>query len=317
MTQIVFLILPGVEILDLAGPVQTFFEANELGANYTLRYCSTTSSLTSAQGLSLTKLELFSDVDIQAGDFVFIPGLQKGGYTKAAFDRLNPAILVWLKTALEREANICSVCTGAFLLAYAGLLDGRASTTHWNQAERLQKAYPKVNVLKDRLFVKDNNLYSSAGIASGIDLSLSILEDELGPLFTVKVARSLVVYLRRDGTQQQQSIYLSYRSHLNPLVHQVQDWLINHPGQKISLEQLADLHHLSPRHLTRIFKKATGITINEYATQIKVEYAQSLLRNPQITIEMVAQKCGFKDARQLRRLWQNKFNASPSNFISS
>ena len=315
MTQVVFLVLPQAELLDFAGPAQVFSEANDLGANFTLRYAGLQTEATSAQGLSLHQLESIESISLGPDDLLFVPGVLRPGYHKQNLAQLGENLFSWLDEVHQSGAQICSVCTGAFVLGYAGLLNGRSCTTHWQCIEQLQEDYPQTNVLDDRLFVEDGQIMSSAGIASGIDMALSIVEDRFGALFTAKVARALVVYLRRDGAHSQQSIYLSYRSHLSPVVHEVQDWLIANPSQPYTLENLAEMLHLSSRHLTRLFKQATGITIATYATLVKIEHAQTLLKNPNLTIEAVAQQCGFKDARQLRRLWQKHFGYSPSQRI--
>jgi transcriptional regulator GlxA family with amidase domain len=142
----------------------------------------------------------------------------------------------WLNECAGRNVNICSVCTGAFILGQAGLLDGIECTTHWRRIPELRQRFPKAKVIEDVLFVKSKNIYTSAGISAGIDLALSILEDLKGPFFTHKVARGLVVYHRRSHRHKQESIYLDYRNHINPQVHAVQDYLIDHLSAKTALK---------------------------------------------------------------------------------
>ncbi len=158
--------------------------------------------------------------------------------------------------------------------------------------------------------------YTSAGVTSGIDLSLAIVEENWGPQVTSKVARELVVYIRRNSDHDQKSIYLDYRDHFNPNVHSVQDWLISNPGKKYTIDALADRFGLSERNLTRLFKNSTGITINQYATLIVLEHAKNLSQNPNNTIESAALQCGFHDGKQLRRLWKKHFGTTPSQFRS-
>jgi transcriptional regulator GlxA family with amidase domain len=217
-----------------------------------------------------------------------------------------------LRQALDRGARIASICSGAFALAHAGLLDGRACTTHWKVADRLERSYPALRVLKNRLFVRDGNVITSAGVASGIDMALSILEEDHGPLVVANVAREMVVYLRRDGDRQQTSVYLDYRTHLHPGVHRVQDFLIANPDQKASIDELAALAGMSPRNLTRAFRKATGLTLKTFANKVKVEIARNLLQSPDLTIDAIASNCGFQDSRQLRRLWRQSFGVNLS-----
>ena len=161
------------------------------------------------------------------------------------------------------------------------------------------------------IYIRDGNIYTSAGIASGIDLALSILEENHGALVASQVAREIVIYMRRNGFEKQQSIFLDYRSHLYEGVHRVQDWLIQNPEKRNKLEDLAEIAHMSSRNLTRLFRKATGITIKEFVTKIRIELAKKLLKNPDLTIEAIASQCGFQDARQLRRLWSQEFEVSP------
>ena len=166
----------------------------------------------------------------------------------------------------------------------------------------LQELFPSAKVMADILYVKSNNVYTSAGISAGIDLALAILEDLKGPLFTHKVARGLVVYHRRSGLHKQQSIYLDYRNHINPQVHEVQDYLIENLSKENDISTLASLVGMSPRNLSRVFKEKTGSTVLEYLTLLRIEFANTMLNNPEYTIEYIASKCGFKSARQLQRI---------------
>jgi transcriptional regulator GlxA family with amidase domain len=307
--RVLFLVLPQVNLLDLAGPAQVFDAAARLGMPYRLIFCAHRPEVCSAQGLVFSHLQPLEPV--QPGDLVIVPGLQ--------FDReearrwlWEPAIIRWLRQAYDGGSPIASVCTGAFALGAAGLLDGRRCTTHWISLAALQERYPRARVLESALFVHDNRVTTSAGIASGIDMALSLLEQRHGPLFTAQVARYLVVYLRRNGSQSQDSIYLQYRTHLDPAVHQAQDYLINHIARPVLLQTLADTVHLSVRSLTRCFKEATGLTPVQYHQRLQIELATTFLHDPSLSIEEVARKCGFEDARHFRRLWQRTFGVPPS-----
>jgi AraC-like DNA-binding protein len=197
-------------------------------------------------------------------------------------------------------------------LGEAGLLDDRRCTTHWALVQYLQARHPKAKVLNNVLFVHDQGVTTSAGVTSGIDMALEFLEQDQGPLFTAEVARHLVIYLRRNGSQPQSSVYLQYRTHLHPGIHRVQDFLIHNPTVRVSLEQLAAIAHLSTRSLTRAFKQATGITPTQYQQRLKLELATTLLQNPELTVEEIANRCGFDDARHFRRLWRSQFGSPPS-----
>lgn len=305
MQRVIFALVPDVEVLDLAGPVQAFHEANHCGGAYEVHVCAVEPRLRMDQGLWLSDLEPLPEAG--AGDLILVPGARLAAMGPAA-----PVLLGWLREAHRQGARLASVCTGAFVLGEAGLLDGRQCTTHWSRVDELQRRFPRARVLTNRLFVEDGPVITSAGIASGIDMALAIIEQGFGPLVAAAVAREMVVYIRRDGGQRQQSVYLDHRTHLHPGIHRVQDWLIAHPEERATLEELAGLAGLSPRHLTRVFRQATGVSIQEYRTRLRLERARALLGDPGLTLEAVATRCGFESARQLRRIWKEAFGEPPS-----
>lgn len=301
------LVLPHVHAMDLAGPIQALYEANGFGACYALRFVGVEDRARSAQGFWISDLEPLPEVG--GDDWVLVPGVES-----ATLDELGHVPDAWLRRARDRGARLCSICSGAWILAYAGVLDHRRCATHWRIAERLTAAFPAVEVRPDRLFVRDGRLWTSAGEASGIDMALAMIEQDHGPLTVARVAREMVVYHRRDGGSSQQSIYVQYRTHLHPGVHRVQDWLVEHPESRPAIEELAEIACMSPRHLTRVFRRATGVTLKEFTTRLKLEVAGNLLRDPAETVDGVAARCGFADGRQLRRLWRRAFGVSPSRW---
>lgn len=299
-----FIVPPTVELLDLAGPVQVFTEAKFYGYDVSLEFYSYHQDITCTSELAFGKIANYSEAELNEGDFIFIPGTDNDYLNSFAF-KTEKEFFRWIRECADRNITICSICTGAIILGQAGLLDGIECTTHWRRIPELKQRFPKAKVMEDVLFVKSKNIYTSAGISAGIDLALSILEDLKGPLFTHKVARGLVVYHRRSHNHKQESIYLDYRNHINPQVHEVQDYLIDHLSGENSIEMLADLVAMSPRNLSRVFKEKTGVTILEYLTQLRIENAKTLLNNPNYTLEYIAAKCGFKTARQLQRILKN------------
>lgn len=309
MQRVIFALLPEVEVLDLAGPIQAFHEANACGADYDVEYevhsCAQEPRLRTGQGLWLSDLEPLPPVGLE--DLVIVPGARM-----EVLLRIDPAFRRWLRQAHDEGAHVASVCTGAFALGEAGLLDGRQCTTHWTRLADLESRFPRARVLMNRLFVEDGRITTSAGIASGIDMALALVERRHGPLVAAAAAREMVVYVRRDGSHRQQSIYLEYRTHLHAGIHRVQDWLIAHPDEHATLTDLARLAALSSRHLTRVFRQATGVSIQEYRTRLRLERARDLLRDPGLTVEAVAARCGFESARQLRRVWKEAFGTAPS-----
>lgn len=304
MKKIAFIVPPTVELLDLAGPVQVFTEARFYGYDVILQFYSYHQDIICSSRLPFGKIANFNEAELNEGDFVFIPGTDHDYLNSFEF-KTEREFFRWLNECAGSNVNICSVCTGAFVLGQAGLLDGIECTTHWRRIPELRQRFPKARVMEDVLFVKRGNICTSAGVSAGIDLALSILEDLKGPLFTHKVARGLVVYHRRSHSHKQESIYLDYRNHIHPQVHEVQDYLIDHLSGENSIEMLADLVAMSPRNLSRVFKEKTGLTILEYLTQLRIENARTLLNNPNYTLEYIAAQCGFKTARQLQRILKN------------
>jgi transcriptional regulator GlxA family with amidase domain len=306
--RVLVLVLPQVHLLDLAGPVQAFWEANGFGADYRLTYVGLEGRVPSSQGLVLADIEALPEP--RADDLILLPGLDS-----ATLDGVGHHVpAAWLRGAYECGARLASVCSGAFVLGRAGLLDGRSCTTHWKVAARLQREHPQARVVQNRLFVKDERIVTSAGVASGIDMALAMLEEDHGPLLAARVARELVVYIRRHGDREQQSVFLDYRTHLHPGVHRVQDWLVGHPDQRPTLDDLAERAGMSVRNLTRVFRRETGISLKEFAHRIKLQVARDLLRSPDLKVEAVASSCGFEDARQLRRLWREAYGTSVSEW---
>ena len=301
MRKMAFIIPPSVEMLDLAGPAQVFTEAKFYGFDISLEFYSYQQEIVSSSGLGFGKVANYEEARLKEGDYLFIPGMDYSYVNSIGF-RAERKFFKWIKECADNKVFICSICNGAFALGEAGLLKDTECTTHWRRIKDLQEQFPSAKVITDILFKKSNNVYTSAGISAGIDLALAILEELKGPLFTHKVARGLVVYHRRSGKHKQQSIYLDYRNHINPQVHEVQDYLIDNLSRENDIETLASLVGMSPRNLSRVFKDKTGSTILEYLTLLRKEYANTMMNNPEYTIEYIASQCGFKTARQLQRI---------------
>ncbi len=296
-------VLPGVHLLDLSGPVQVFDEARDLGAEYDVRFCGVRSDAESAQGLALAKLEPLPSVD--RADLVVVPGVRV-----RSLDRLGDVPVTWLRQAADAGCRVASVCSGAFALGAAGLLDHRRCTTHWLLIPRLRQRFPRATVVENRLYVRDGNVMTSAGIAAGIDMALALVEEDHGTSLVAELARRLVVYLRREGDREQTSVFLQYRAHEHPGVHRVQDWLIAHPERRPTLAVLAEVAGMSPRNLTRAFGRTLGLTPRTFAVKVKLQLAQDLLTGSNLGLGAVAARCGFGDTRQLRRLWKESFGVS-------
>lgn len=304
-----FLLLSQVQLLDLAGPAQVFYVASQINGGYELIYCASEQQVTSAQGLQLSTLHPVED--LLTCDLIFIPGvdLEVSGVDTPILSEAECNCLRWVCSA---GIPVASVCTGAFALGEAGLLQNRRCTTHWLYTDLLQQSYPTASVIDNVLFVADSGITTSAGIASGLDMALWLIEQDQGALFTAQVARLLVVYMRRNGAQQQHSVYLDYRTHLNSSVHFAQDFIVAHISDCISLDEIAHAARLSKRTLSRVFKQETKLTPIQYQQHLRLALAQSMMMNPHLTIEQVAERCGFADERHFRRLWKARYGAAPS-----
>ncbi|GAT68202.1 araC family transcriptional regulator [Planomonospora sphaerica] len=307
--RVVVLVLPEVNLLDLGGPVQVFDAAAHLGAPYRVEYVAQAPEVESAQGLRFAGLGPLAEVGPQ--DLVLVPGhrLREPGPGRP----LVPAeVADWLRAAHRAGARLASVCSGAAALGEAGLLDGRRCTTHWSLIEAMRERYPAARVQDAVLYVHDGPVSTSAGISTGLDLALSLVERDHGPALAAAVARQLVVYLRRSGTEPQVSAFLQHRAHLHPAVHRVQDHLAQHLGVPHTLAELAAVANLSPRGLSRAFTATVGITPLEYRQRLRLELAARLLAETGLTVEAVSARCGFRDVRHFRRLFTARYGMPPS-----
>ncbi len=300
----VFIIPPKVHLLDITGPAHLFYEAADYGADVTLVFAAIfrdTSEMVSSSMLSFNQLRPFDQLELEAGDLVFIPGLEASLLFDTDFIKQAQPFMQWLRLQHAKGIILCSVCTGAFLLAEAGLLDNRCCTTHWKYAERFKERYPGIRLLDNRLFVKDGTIYSSAGVSSGIDLSLFLIEEVWGAYFASQIAKEVVIYFRRTADDPQLSIFTQYRNHLDNRVHQVQDLLSHGLSHKFSLIELSEKVNMSERNLTRLFKNTTGITIGAYLSKLRAAHAQKMLASGH-TLQAAALHCGLKSINQLKGL---------------
>jgi len=300
-TKIVFLIIPEIQLLDMAGADQVFYEAKCYGSDIEIDYCSFDNAIKTSTLLPIGKVKNLHDITFKAGDYLLIPGAETTYLLSEGF-KAKTEVFDWLKMAYAQKVILCSVCTGAFVLAHAGLLDGRKCTTHWKRTTQLQALFPKAEVIENILFIEDDGIITSAGVTSGIDLALHIVSQLEDDFFAYKVARELVIYMRRQGNHAQQSVFLQYRNHIHSGIHKVQDWLQENLRQKASLPDLAEIACMSTRNFTRVFKKETGISVNDFTTLIRKERIKALIKKPDMTRAQIASQCGLKSERQIIRL---------------
>jgi transcriptional regulator GlxA family with amidase domain len=300
-TKFVFLVLPHLHLLDLAGPDQAIHEAIDFGADFTLEYCGIDLPVQTSAGLTIGKQPHFSEIRLSAGDFLIIPGASVK-YIQSKEFKEHKDLFHWIYKCYESKINIVSICVGAFVLGYSGLLNSINCTTHFQLTEQLQAMFPKAYVKENVLFQIDKNIYTSAGIVSGIDLILHIIEGLTSGYLAHKVARELVVYSRRDGTSPQNSIFLQFRNHIHKGIHKVQDYILENIHLPLPAFELAEVANMSERNFTRIFKQETNCTVNHYKTLVRIEKARSLLKNPDLTRIQIANQIGLKSEKQLMRI---------------
>lgn len=303
-TKFIFLILPNVHILDLAGPDQAIHEAIDFQADFEMEFCGIGKEVISTSGLPFGSLKHFSEVRYSKGDFLVIPGCSYAYLTSDDF-LSETHLFNWITEMYRAEVELVSICMGAFVLAATGVLDGRNCTTHFKKTKELQEKFPKIKVIENILYTDQDGIYTSAGIASGIDLTLHLIEKLKGSYFAHLVARELVVFNRRSGSDSQESEFLKFRNHIHSGVHKVQDYILEKLHQKNSLLDLAEIAGMSERNFTRIFKKETGITVVEYINVVRKAKATELKKNPNFSKIEIANKVGLQSEKQLTRILTN------------
>jgi transcriptional regulator GlxA family with amidase domain len=298
VSTVVFLLVPGLHLLDLAGPAQAFGTAAGLGRGYELRYVAEREDVRTAQGLTV-RAETDWPAALRADDLIVVPGWRSPMVEGTG--SLSAGTLNRVAAHHAGGGTVASVCAGADALGRAGLLDGRRCTTHHDVQDELAARYPRATVVRDVLYVVDGRVATSAGIASGIDLALHLIAVRDGPAIAAQVAREMVVYARRNGDEQQASAMLRHRNHLSDIAHRAQDGIEAGFADTLPLGDLARACGVSERTLTRRFVVATGMTPLRYQQELRVERAEHLIGHG-ATVEAAARAVGFADARMLRRL---------------
>lgn len=309
--RIVILAFPDVQVLDVTGPSEVLSIADRIasGCAYSIELVAPATGELSSSGA----LRLLPDRSIDDCVGPIDTLLVAGGI--GVRDAIGNARLVeWVRQAARRSRRVASVCTGAFLLAEAGLLEGRRATTHWSACRRLARAYPSVEVELDSIFVRDANIYTSAGITAGIDLTLALVEEDLGAGVALQVAQMLVLFMRRPGGQAQFSNTLSGQAAQMPSLRDLQAWMADHLDDDLTVPALAERTFMSPRNFARVFASQTGQTPGHYVESLRIERARSLLQNGAQTIQGVAQTCGFGTVDTLRRSFSRRLGISPSEY---
>ncbi|OCR25905.1 AraC family transcriptional regulator [Pseudomonas syringae] len=320
---VLFVLLPNVLMLDLAGPAEVLRLASRIESGepqaegeerveFELQYVSPLADLQTSIGLPLAGLAPLPE-SLLPGTLVVLVGSTSAVSPAQLreFEASSAVLTEWLRRVLAPtgERLLC-VCAGALSAARAGLLDGRQCTTHHSLCATLQELAPKARVLENRLYVTDGRISTSAGITAGIDLMLQVLAELSGPRLACAVAREMVVYMRRGGADPQLSPWIMGRNHLHPALHRVQDAVATDPGGDWTVEQMAGIACTSSRHLGRLFHEYAGGGPLDYLHRLRIALARELLIHSSLDMETVAQRAGFGSARHLRRIW-GKYESTP------
>lgn len=308
---VAMVVYPGVVAMDAFGPLEAFATANIITRTplYRLTIAAmsvvpveTSLGIPIAPNVALADLEGRIDTLLVAGGF---------GQAEASCDR---RLLDWLRANGPLARRCGSICTGAFVLAAAGLLDGKRATTHWAMAAELGRRYPQVSVDVDRIFVRDGSVYTSAGVTTGIDLALAMIEEDHGRPLALRVARSLVVYLKRPAGQSQFSSHLLAQFAASPPVRLVQEWALDNLRADLGVKALAARIRMSERSFRRAFVEETGETPREFVERIRCDAARRLFEEARMTVQAVATRCGFETVDNLRRAFVRRLGVTPQEY---
>ncbi len=311
--QIVFVVLPEIQLLDLAGPADVFMAANECTRErggkppYRVSFVGPLANTETATGVGVRVAAL--DSIRGTIDTLVVPGGIDFGETK-----LDPKATAWIRRRWRKIRRVVSICSGAFVLAEAGVLAGRRVTTHWRELERLGQLVPDATVDGDALYVKDGPVHTSAGITAGIDLALALVEEDLGPEIALDVARTLVMFLHRPGGQSQFSAALQQPAAEHPGIRAVQADVAENPGRDHRVPSMAKRAGMSTRHFVRVFTQETGEPPAQYVRRVRLERARQLLEREGQSVEEVASTCGFGSAETMRRRFQQRRGVPPSEY---
>ncbi|WP_206996745.1 GlxA family transcriptional regulator [Trinickia mobilis] len=312
MHTVAIAIFPGVQALDVAGPMDVFAEANRFIAPQD-RYevtvlAATAGALPASNGMSMAAGDTFERAARH-----FSLALIAGG--PALPDAAPEAPLIdWLATVAANCDRYGSVCTGAFALGHAGLLDGRNVTTHWQHAEQLAEQFPRANVDFDSIYLRDERLVTSAGVTAGIDLALALVSEDHGPQVALAVAKRLVVFAQRQGGQSQFSPYLSAPADGTSPVAKVQAHVMQHIGGRFTVQQLAKVAGMSVRNFARVFVQETNITPHEFIERARVDAARKLLESGGTALKAIAYDCGFGSPDRMRIVFTKRIGVTPMQY---
>jgi transcriptional regulator GlxA family with amidase domain len=308
---VVIVAYPDVQALDVTGPLEVFAMANRFGSgtNYRVEVVGPVAgSVRTSSGLSITPERAIGAVR-EAVDTLVVAG---GNGTAAAVR--DDALIKHIQRIANRARRVTSVCSGAFLLAQAGLLDGRRATTHWSATARLARYYPSITVDPEPIFVRDGHVWTSAGVTAGMDLALALVEDDLGPAAALEIARWLVLYLQRPGGQAQFSAHLDATPAARSSLRDVQTWIAEHLAGDLAVPALAGRAGMSTRNFSRAFRREVGVTPADFVESLRVEAARRALEQTDESLELIAHRCGFGTVATMHRAFRRRVLTTPARY---
>jgi len=311
MKTVAMVLFPDFLLLDMAGPMEVFSIANRYlapGDHYQLSLIGTEHDAVRAS--NGVRVHADTHIDEAGGGYELL--LVPGG--PGAYNEKRPSLLAWLQDAVQRVTCYGSICTGAFVLGHAGLLDGYRVTTHWHYTERLIKAFPKAAVEIDQIYVQDRNLITSGGVTAGIDLALAVVARDHGKKVAQDVAKVLLVVMTRQGGQAQYSPLIAAVSPHETPVTRVQNHVLEHLDETFSVERMAGLANMSARHFARIFTREVNMTPMAFVQSARIDCARRLLETSDLPLKTVAYKSGFGSVRHMRFLFSEKLGLTPSQY---
>jgi transcriptional regulator GlxA family with amidase domain len=308
--------VPPVRTLDLFGPLEVFNDANRLHGGDPTYKITTIAGGNSRVVLSHIATPVHTDLTFReyrgSVDTLLVAGVDSDRQI-----RYERGFLDWLRDHSQKSRRFGSICTGALVLAKAGLLDGRHAATHWNWCSELERDYPKVTVERDPIYVRDGNCYTSAGVTAGIDLALALVEEDLGRSIALQVARMMLVFLVRQGGQSQFSATLAAQACENRRLADLLAWLPDNIRRSLSIEKLAQTVGMSPRNFARLFHQQVGKTPGKHIEDLRLEAARRQLELTSLTLGEVAVATGFGSAEVLRRVFNRRFGVTPTRYKAS
>lgn len=310
--KVAIVVFDGVQALDVAGPMDVFAEANNF-LSPEQRYQVTLVGMHPGAVRCANGLELKVETDyLHYGDQPDL--LLVAGGPKLPELLPAPSFLAWLSTKAEGSRRYGSVCNGAFPLGHAGLLNGKEVTAHWHHVDRLVAQFPRARVRPDKIFVRDGSLFTCAGVTAGVDLCLALVTEDWGHDMALRIAKQLIVYIRRDGGQSQYSPYLAVGPKEETIVAKVLRHVTDHISEPLSIEQLADAVGVSRRTFSRVFAKDASMTPSAFVEQVRVDFSRKLLEETDLPLKTVAFRCGFHSANHMRVIFARRLDTTPREY---